>query len=522
MIFCDTTGIYVAVDSALSANSTNPVQNKVIKSALDGKADSSSLATVATSGAYSDLSGTPNLATVATSGSYSDLSNKPTILADDEVPLLKGATLLASGTDLNSIVDTGTYYATSNNAANITNAPYAGAFKLYVERTLSTATYLKQRFEIYNGVNQWVRVSTDGGSTWDAWYREAPHSTDAAAANRFLATPNGSAGLPSYRAIVNADLPTVDASHGGTGETSLKNSANALINALGTGDSVPTDNDYMISQYVGGGTTTTTYHRRPFSYRWSYIKDKAKSAFQMTTGYTTISSSDEMDISKYKTLGVWSFTSTVAANFTNAAFTNAAGILEVGNGYHSSTMIYQKMATYTRQTVWWRYSTDSGTTWNAWMREAPKSSTSASANKFLASPDGSAGLPSYRAIEPGDMSWLGTVVSDSDSSVSVNSASGTNVSSVSLAAGTWIVSYSALFASNATGRRFITLQSTSTAASNTATRGASCPAVNGGATTLSRCAVVTLTATTTEYLNVYHTAGTAINVDGSIQAIRIK
>lgn len=40
---------------------------------------STSLATVATSGAYSDLSGTPNLATVATSGSYADLSNKPNL-----------------------------------------------------------------------------------------------------------------------------------------------------------------------------------------------------------------------------------------------------------------------------------------------------------------------------------------------------------------------------------------------------------------------------------------------------------
>lgn len=38
-----------------------------------------SLATVATSGAYSDLSGTPSLATVATSGDYDDLTNKPTI-----------------------------------------------------------------------------------------------------------------------------------------------------------------------------------------------------------------------------------------------------------------------------------------------------------------------------------------------------------------------------------------------------------------------------------------------------------
>jgi len=38
-----------------------------------------SLATVATSGSYTDLNNKPSLATVATSGSYSDLSNKPTI-----------------------------------------------------------------------------------------------------------------------------------------------------------------------------------------------------------------------------------------------------------------------------------------------------------------------------------------------------------------------------------------------------------------------------------------------------------
>lgn len=41
-----------------------------------------SLAAVATSGAYSDLTGTPSLATVATSGSYNDLSDKPSIPTD--------------------------------------------------------------------------------------------------------------------------------------------------------------------------------------------------------------------------------------------------------------------------------------------------------------------------------------------------------------------------------------------------------------------------------------------------------
>ena len=38
-----------------------------------------SLATVATTGSYSDLSGTPSLSNVATSGSYNDLTDKPTI-----------------------------------------------------------------------------------------------------------------------------------------------------------------------------------------------------------------------------------------------------------------------------------------------------------------------------------------------------------------------------------------------------------------------------------------------------------
>ena len=56
----------VTVDSALSSTSTNPVQNKVINTALAAKAAISSLAKVATSGSYSDLSNKP---TIPTSGS---------------------------------------------------------------------------------------------------------------------------------------------------------------------------------------------------------------------------------------------------------------------------------------------------------------------------------------------------------------------------------------------------------------------------------------------------------------------
>lgn len=69
------------------------------------------LATVATTGAYSDLSGTPNLATVATTGAYSDLSGTPTIPTVNDATL----TIQKNGTT----VETFNANASSNVTANI-------------------------------------------------------------------------------------------------------------------------------------------------------------------------------------------------------------------------------------------------------------------------------------------------------------------------------------------------------------------------------------------------------------------
>lgn len=62
----DGSGADIDVDSELSTTSTNPVQNKVINSALNSKANTSSLASVATSGSYNDLSDKPTIPTVPT------------------------------------------------------------------------------------------------------------------------------------------------------------------------------------------------------------------------------------------------------------------------------------------------------------------------------------------------------------------------------------------------------------------------------------------------------------------------
>lgn len=94
----------VVVDQVYNASSSNAQSGVAVAGAISTKQDTisdlsdirsgaeagatavqpSALATVATTGAYSDLSGTPSLATVATSGSYADLSNKPTIPTVDQ------------------------------------------------------------------------------------------------------------------------------------------------------------------------------------------------------------------------------------------------------------------------------------------------------------------------------------------------------------------------------------------------------------------------------------------------------
>ena len=102
----------VSVDSTPTAGSTNLVQSGGVATQLAGKANSADLATVATTGAYSDLSGTPSLAAVATSGAYSDLTGQPTI------PTVNDATLTIQKNGSN--VQTFTANSNTNKTANIT------------------------------------------------------------------------------------------------------------------------------------------------------------------------------------------------------------------------------------------------------------------------------------------------------------------------------------------------------------------------------------------------------------------
>lgn len=90
---------------------------------------------------------------------------------------------------------------------------------------------------------------------------------------------------PSTHQHAGGDITsgTVSASHGGTGQTSLNASANALINSLGEGTSPAQANDYIVAQYAGGGSVTTTYHRRKLS---NIFKALTSSDITTALGYT--------------------------------------------------------------------------------------------------------------------------------------------------------------------------------------------------------------------------------------------
>ena len=77
----------------------------------------------------------------------------------------------------------------------------------------------------------------------------------------------------------NISVGPISEKYGGTGQTKLEDSANALINALSIKTDSLTDGDYIIAQYAGGDTETKTYHRYAISKLWDYIQPKISNNF---------------------------------------------------------------------------------------------------------------------------------------------------------------------------------------------------------------------------------------------------
>ena len=104
---------------------------------------------------------------------------------------------------------------------------------------------------ITTGTVPWARLSNVPNSFTPASHAHGQITNDGKIADNTTITSSDS--------IVYSDA----SNSGILKKDSAVNTANALMNALATGSSVLTADDYIITQYAGGGTTNTTYHRRP-------------------------------------------------------------------------------------------------------------------------------------------------------------------------------------------------------------------------------------------------------------------
>lgn len=116
---------------------------------------------------------------------------------------------------------------------------------------------------------------------------------------------------------------TLGVGNGGTGQTTLVNAANSFINALTVNSSDITDSDYFISQYPGGGTTTTTYHRHLMSGLWTYIQNKLISIYDI--GGLRSLTNNEFDEANITELTSGNLIVTGTGRFTNGLYGNLTG-----------------------------------------------------------------------------------------------------------------------------------------------------------------------------------------------------
>jgi hypothetical protein len=176
-------------------------------------------ATVAETGAYSDLSGTPTLAAVALSGAYADLSGTP-VVTNVSVSDAAGDTttfVLLAGTatgDQGALTDSGLTYNATTNA--LTATTFVGSLNGNADTVTTNAnltgivTSVGNATAIANGEISYTKLAngTDGELlTWDA---SGVIATVAVGTAGHVLTSNGAGAAPTFQAVSATDITVAD------------------------------------------------------------------------------------------------------------------------------------------------------------------------------------------------------------------------------------------------------------------------------------------------------------------------
>ena len=283
----------VTVDSEMSDTSTNPVQNKVVKAEIDSKALN-----------VTDT-GSGNLS--ISSLGYSPVTTNSVYISD--------------------FTDTDT--ASVNGSGDAVSTQSTGSDSPSTQASADPGSNVTLKSLYFKDLNVTYRIP------------------DAVTVDTALSSSSTN---PVQNKVINTAL---------AGKTDLSASgASSLINKLSTGTDAPSDADYFVSQYAGGGTANTNYYRRPVSALNTYIKSKADKT--PTSGSTNLVTSGAV----YTALsGKASSTHTHTLNQVTAGAFNTTGSVDYISRslvpYISGTKFYGMPAA----AITVEYSRDAGATW---------------------------------------------------------------------------------------------------------------------------------------------------------------
>lgn len=290
----------------------NPLYPRTLATLVAG------LSTVATSGSYSDLSNKPTIgsatitiqknSTTVDSFSVNATSNKtinitvPTTLDDisdgstrklsNYLPLNGGTMNLGEGLKIHA---DNNYFGTNADARIISlldgnDTTCDGGLIIDERCTLNGTEYITELLRIRHNEFKWkgTNISLSNHTHTTSLATDTGTSTITLAhGGKYKLTAGGTSVIFTMPSDNNTTYSA------GTGLTLSNNqfsvsqaNASAILNLLSEGTSDPVDNDYFISQYVNGGTSTTTYHRRPVSKLYNYMKGKFDSVYQAKGSYS--------------------------------------------------------------------------------------------------------------------------------------------------------------------------------------------------------------------------------------------